>query len=74
MGTMAKSAGTKSAGNWLHTPWGFALVVVPFGSLWWAVFRTILGASSELSFAALVAVIGVLTWLLTSPRSQRGDH
>jgi hypothetical protein len=53
--------------NPLFTSWGYALVVVPCGALWWAVLRAIFMLPYDIALVALVVPIAVFTWLVTPP-------
>jgi hypothetical protein len=53
------------------TPWGYALMIVPCGAIWWAVLRGILLLPYDLALVAMLVPIGVFTWLVTPPPEKR---
>jgi hypothetical protein len=55
----------------LRTLWVYALIIIPFGNLWWVVLRVVLMVRFEIALVALVIPIAVVTWLVTLPPVRR---
>jgi hypothetical protein len=63
---------TPRRSNPLQTAWGYALIIIPLGSLWWVVLRVFFMVRFEIALVALVVPIALVTWLVTpSPVLRR---
>jgi hypothetical protein len=61
---------TQPQSNPLFISWGYVLVVIPGGAMWWTVLRAFFMLPSDLAFVALMVPIGVFTWLVTPPPTR----